>query len=105
MGIQLHRFLPSTTSEGPGRRACIWVQGCPIHCKGCGVPWTWNPNKGTRVSVQELWEKIVYSYRNENIEGITFLGGEPFEQAKPLAELGRRAKKLGLSVMTFSGYY
>ncbi|WP_188391928.1 4Fe-4S cluster-binding domain-containing protein [Compostibacillus humi] len=51
MEVNMHRFLPSTNSEGPGLRACIWVQGCPIHCKGCGVPWTWNPNKGNVTSV------------------------------------------------------
>lgn len=105
MEVQLHRFLPLTTAEGPGRRACVWVQGCPIHCKGCGVPWTWNPNKGTRISVDAIWEMIMKSKNEENIEGITFLGGEPFEQAEALAEIGRRARADGLSVMTFSGYY
>src|SRR5699024_10809901 len=105
MHVQLHRFLPSTTAEGPGKRACIWVQGCPIHCKGCGVPWTWNPKHGTRMSVDSLWQKILKSKEKENIEGITFLGGETFEQAPALAELARRAKEKSLSVMTFSGYY
>ncbi|MEI3612346.1 4Fe-4S single cluster domain-containing protein [Pseudogracilibacillus sp. SO30301A] len=105
MEVQLHRFLPLTTAEGPGRRACVWVQGCPIHCKGCGVPWTWNPNKGTRISVDAIWEMIMKSKNEKNIEGITFLGGEPFEQAEALAEIGSRAQADGLSVMTFSGYY
>lgn len=105
MHVQLHRFLPLTTAEGPGKRACIWVQGCPIHCKGCGVPWTWNPKKGTRVSVETLWENILESKRKHGIEGITFLGGEPFEQATPLSILAHRAQEIGLSVMAFSGYY
>lgn len=105
MYIQLHRFLPYTEVEGPGKRACIWVQGCPIHCKGCGVPWTWNPNKGESVSVDSLWKDIIASAETNKLEGITFLGGEPFEQAEPLAIIGERAQKLGLSVMTFSGYY
>src|SRR5690625_1370609 len=105
MKIQLHRFLPLTTSEGPGKRACIWVQGCPIHCKGCGVPWTWNPKKGTTIHIDDLWVQIEESYRKNHIEGVTFLGGEPFEQAQPLSVIGMRAQALGLSVMTFSGYY
>lgn len=105
MFIQLHRFLPITTAEGPGKRACIWVQGCPIHCKGCGVPWTWNPNKGTKMSVDDIWNKIVESKEKYDIEGVTLLGGEPFEQAVSLAEIGRRAQSIGLSVMAFSGYY
>lgn len=105
MYIQLHRFLPITEAEGPGKRACVWVQGCPIHCKGCGVPWTWNPNKGTRISVDEVWDKVLESIEKYNIEGLTFLGGEPFEQAPALAEIGRRAQEKGLSIMAFSGYY
>lgn len=105
MTIQIHRFLPLTTVEGPGKRACIWVQGCPIHCKGCGVPWTWNPNKGTTMTIEEVWELIVKAKENHGIEGVTFLGGEPFEQAPPLAEIGRRAQSKDLSVMVFSGYY
>ncbi|MFA8439483.1 4Fe-4S single cluster domain-containing protein [Pueribacillus sp. YX66] len=105
MIIQLHRFLPLTTAEGPGRRSCIWVQGCPIHCKGCGVPWTWNPKNGTRITVDELWNKIVFCKQKHQTEGITFLGGEPFEQATALAEIGKRAQSIGLSVMTFTGYY
>lgn len=105
MHIQLHRFLPHTTAEGPGKRACVWVQGCPIHCKGCGVPWTWNPKHGTPTTVDAIWEKIENSIERYNIEGITFLGGEPFEQAESLAALGQRAQKVGLSIMTFSGFY
>ncbi|AST90915.1 MULTISPECIES: 4Fe-4S single cluster domain-containing protein [Sutcliffiella] len=105
MEVILHRFLPYTTSEGPGKRACIWVQGCPIHCKGCGVPWTWNPNKGTPTSVELLWEEILKSKHEHDIEGITLLGGEPFEQAEALSVLAKRAQAASLSVMTFSGYY
>ncbi|MBC5635675.1 radical SAM protein [Ornithinibacillus sp. BX22] len=105
MEVNLHRYLPFTTSEGPGKRACVWVQGCPIHCKGCGVPWTWNPRKGTPTSIEFLWEEILKSKQEHDIEGITFLGGEPFEQAEALAILAKRAQEIGLTVMTFSGYY
>jgi len=38
------------------------------------------------------------------LEGITFLGGEPFAQANAAAGIARGAKPLGLSVMIFSGY-
>ncbi len=105
MHIQLHRFLPSSIAEGPGKRASVWVQGCPIHCKGCGVPWTWNPRLGTPSDVDTIWEKILESKEKNDIEGITFLGGEPFEQAESLAILAERAQNIGLSIMTFSGYY
>jgi anaerobic ribonucleoside-triphosphate reductase activating protein len=30
MKLRIHRFISNTSVEGPGERACIWVQGCPI---------------------------------------------------------------------------
>lgn len=104
MKLRIHRFLPLTKAEGPGKRACLWVQGCSIHCKGCGVPWTWSETGGKVVDIQNLYEEIMLSKEENNIEGITFLGGEPFDQASSLAELARKLKRAGLSIMTFSGY-
>lgn len=38
------------------------------------------------------------------VEGITLLGGEPFEQPAGLATFARLAQDAGLSVMTFTGH-
>lgn len=99
--LRLHRFLPFTRAEGPGNRACVWVQGCPIRCPGCFNPGTWSTSGGEKISVEYLANRIL---NVEDIEGVTFLGGEPFEQAEALAELGRRVQEADLSVMTFTGY-
>jgi anaerobic ribonucleoside-triphosphate reductase activating protein len=101
MKLRIHQFIPFTRVEGPGNRACLQVQGCPIHCPGCAVPFTWSTKGGFDVEVNELFQRIM---DGPEIEGITFLGGEPFEQAGALAELGGMLKAEGLSVMTFSGY-
>jgi anaerobic ribonucleoside-triphosphate reductase activating protein len=77
------------------------VQGCSIHCKGCAVPWTWDQNGGEAVDVDTLFERIT---SQSTIEGVTFLGGEPFDQAQALAMLGQKVQEAGLSVMAFSGY-
>jgi anaerobic ribonucleoside-triphosphate reductase activating protein len=53
------------------------------------------------VSVDQIAARILTI---DGIEGVTFSGGEPFAQAAPLAELGRKLKHQGLSVATFSGY-
>ena len=42
--------------------------------------------------------------RYPEIEGVTFLGGEPFEQAEPLAELSSKLRDHDFSIMVFSGY-
>lgn len=94
-------FIGRTAVEGPGERACIWVQGCPIRCAGCFNPETWPFEGGTEMTVDDLFERV--SHEND-IEGITFLGGEPFAQAAPLAELAERLREAGLSVVTFTGH-
>ena len=104
MKLIVHRFLPLTTVEGPGKRACLWVQGCSIRCQGCAVPWTWEQNKGEETTVEELFTEIEKSKRENGIEGVTFLGGEPFDQALPLAKLAEMVREIDLSVMTFTGY-
>ncbi|BBU40837.1 anaerobic ribonucleoside-triphosphate reductase-activating protein [Aeribacillus pallidus] len=104
MELYIHRYIPVTEVEGPGKRFAIWVQGCSIRCKGCAVPWTWVNENGTKMNVENLFEFIKDSKEQNEIEGVTFLGGEPFDQAEALGELGRKVKQLGLTVMTFTGY-
>jgi len=98
--LRIHRFLPLTKAEGPGTRACVWVQGCSIRCEGCAVPWTWDRKGGISVDTDDLAEAILGT---GGIEGVTFVGGEPFEQASALASLGSAVRHAGLSVVTFTG--
>ena len=101
VNVRINKLLPRTQVEGPGDRACIWVQGCSIQCPGCAVPWTWPREGGTDHSVEELAETLT---SGPEIEGVTFMGGEPFEQAAALAALAERVREAGLSIVTFSGY-
>lgn len=100
MQINIYKYLNKTHAEGPNQRFCLWVQGCSRHCDGCFAKSTWSHKKNKIMSVNELFFLIK---EQKGIEGVTFLGGEPFEQAKPLAELARKVQNLGLSVLTFTG--
>lgn len=102
MNIYLHKFIERTQVEGPGQRFCIWLQGCSIQCPGCMLPETWPFTKKNRISCGQLALKI----RNTpHIEGVTILGGEPFNQPQALLCLLRNIKKHSkLSVMLFTGY-
>lgn len=107
MGLTLRigSLRERTQSEGPGIRFAIWLQGCSLRCSGCFNPHFWNPSLGTAISVDTLLLQINDSIqRNPEIEGVTFLGGEPFEQSASLAVLAAEIQALGLSVMTFTGY-
>lgn len=94
--------VPVTRVEGPGARYALWVQGCSIRCPGCCNPHLFPDAGGDVVPVGTLLAEI--RTVREEIEGVTFLGGEPFEQAAALARLAEGARALGLSVMVFSGY-
>lgn len=101
MDINVFKYLKTTTVEGPGKRFCLWVQGCSRHCKGCGAKSTWSHEKNKIMSVDEIFSIIK---QQKDIEGVTFLGGEPFEQAKALSILAKKIKESGLSVVTFTGF-
>jgi anaerobic ribonucleoside-triphosphate reductase activating protein len=94
--------VPVTRVEGPGARYALWVQGCSIRCPGCCNPHLFEGGGGQGVGVDTLLAEIRAA--RPAIEGVTFLGGEPFEQAGGLARLAAGARELGLSVMVFSGY-
>ena len=98
--IRIHRYIPRTRAEGPGMRFTIWVQGCHNGCPGCYSTALWDENGGTAVSADALIGQIRQA---KDIEGITFLGGEPMEQAEALTRIAEAAHGMGLSVLTFTG--
>jgi len=97
--IRVARIVRNTTAEGPGNRYAIWVQGCTIRCDGCFNPHLWTAIGGTPTHP----ESLISDAAQAGIEGITLLGGEPFDQAAGLAPLAELAQEVGLSVMTFTG--
>jgi len=102
--LEWARFLPATRAEGPGQRSAIWLQGCSIHCPGCFNPQLWAAHGATVDSTTELAALLVAETLSAGSEGITLLGGEPFDQAAATATLAEAFAAAGLSVMTFTGY-
>jgi anaerobic ribonucleoside-triphosphate reductase activating protein len=98
--LRVAHVEPATTAEGPGVRWALWVQGCSIGCADCCNPHMWGPSGGVAMSVGDL----IHAMLAAPVEGITLLGGEPFEQAAAAAELAATAQENGRSVMTFTGY-
>ena len=91
--------------EGPGIRYVIWVQGCSLKCKGCFNPHFWSQHGGSIKDVDSLLQEVIAArIKFPEIEGVTFLGGEPFEQAESLAELSKKLRKQDFSIMVFTGY-
>ncbi|MGV4981608.1 4Fe-4S single cluster domain-containing protein [Streptomyces sp. NPDC001709] len=101
--ISVARTLDHCTVLGPGTRAVIWVQGCPLRCRGCVAAETLPFEGGTSRSVPELADWLC---RLDGIEGVTFSGGEPFSQAGALAELldAVRRRRPDFGAMAYSGF-
>jgi anaerobic ribonucleoside-triphosphate reductase activating protein len=99
--INIASIIPETQALGPGKRMVVWVQGCPLHCLGCIAP-EWIPYiPAMEMTPEELLEKMNLNV----IDGITFSGGEPMEQASGLAALIRLARKRkDLDLICFTGY-
>ena len=100
MNIRIYKLLNKTKVEGPGTRFCIWTQGCSKHCPQCWAKETWDFMGGKKISVGELFNRI---QNTKGIEGVTFLGGEPTEQAKAVGILAEKIQKIGLSTLVFTG--
>lgn len=97
--LRVATIVDDTEAEGPGRRFAVWLQGCSIRCPGCCNPDMFDARRGEPWAIDAVVARL-----GDAVEGITLLGGEPFEQAAGAAELARAAKARGLTVMTFSGY-
>lgn len=102
--LNVAAWLPASQAEGPGLRAVLWVQGCDKRCPGCCNPRLLPIVARELVTAASMVDKMMAAKATFGIEGITFLGGEPFLQAKGLAEVAAAAQAAGLSVMVFTGY-
>jgi len=87
--------------NGPGARSVIWVQGCHKRCLGCINPHMQAFKAAKLVDPEKLADQLC---QIPQTNGVTFSGGEPFEQARACGILAEHAKKQGKTIMSFSGY-
>ncbi|MFI1050109.1 4Fe-4S single cluster domain-containing protein [Streptomyces griseoruber] len=97
------RISESVRVLGPGTRAVVWVQGCPLRCPGCLSP------EGLPFEGGEPWAVDALAARLHalpaEVTGVTFSGGEPMAQAAALAALVDRMRAArDWSVMSYSGF-
>ena len=102
--LNLAKIIDVTQAEGPGLRTAIWVQGCLKRCVGCCNGQFLKIQPADVCDSQTIIEQIAQNQQQYGIEGVTLLGGEPFLQAEGLADVAQACRKMGLSVMVFSGY-
>jgi len=100
--MRLSGITQESFVDGPGLRYVIFAQGCSHECPHCQNPETWDANAGEEFSVKQI-ARMLRQHRKTK-RGITFSGGEPFEQAGELAEVAMVAHQLGWDVVTYTGF-
>jgi anaerobic ribonucleoside-triphosphate reductase activating protein len=100
--VYLYRLYHYSTVDGPGRRSVIQFSGCSIRCANCYIPETHWRESGTLTPIDEIVFEI--DERSGEHDGVTVLGGEPFDQTEALAKLVERLKAKGYHVTVYSGY-
>ncbi len=73
-------------ADGEGVRTTLFVSGCTNRCKGCFQPETWDFSYGEPFT-KDVEDKIIESLSPYYIDGLTLLGGEPFEPSNQVALL------------------
>ena len=102
--LNLASWIPCTEVEGPGKRSALWVQGCDKRCVGCCNPDYLKIVEREILKAETMVDRLLEAHAQWGLEGVTFLGGEPFLQAQGLAVVAEGVSLAGLSVMTFTGY-
>ena len=101
----IHGFIAHSRVNGPGVRAVVYFQGCNLGCDGC-----WNPATHTFTGLsheaRDVAEQVAAAHQTQFIEGVTFSGGEPMQQALDLLEVVRLLKRARpeISIGMYSGY-
>lgn len=94
-------------ANGIGVRTVLFVSGCRNRCKGCFQPETWEFSYGEPFT-KETEDKILQSLEPSHIQGLTLLGGDPFEpeNQKDLLPFIRRVKEMypAKDIWAYTGY-
>ena len=94
-------------ANGEGVRVSLFVSGCTHHCPGCFNQDTWAFDYG-REYTEETEEEILNALAPDYINGLSLLGGEPFEpqNQEVLVGLLRKVKERypKKNIWCYSGY-
>ncbi len=94
----IHSIQSLGTVDGPGVRFVAFMQGCPLRCKCCHNPDTWEMSTGTEYLPEQLVSKAIrYKEYFGTAGGITLSGGEPLCQSEFCLEVFRLCHKEGIN--------
>lgn len=99
--IRLAGLIHESLVNGPGIRRVFFSQGCNHNCEGCFNKETHDFLGGELFDIDELINDIK---DNPLIKGVTFSGGDPFEQSDKFAYMAEKLKKMDINIWCYTGY-
>lgn len=99
--IRLSGIAYESLVNGPGMRRVFFAQGCRHNCCGCFNPDTHDFNGGELRNIEQLIKDVL---DNPMLSGVTFSGGDPWEQAEEFAYMAKAFKKNNLNIWCYTGY-
>lgn len=99
--IRLSGIAYESLVNGPGIRRVFFAQGCKHNCKGCFNLDTHDFCGGEERDIELL---IKDTLDNPILSGVTFSGGDPWEQADKFAYMAKAFKQSGLNIWSYTGY-
>lgn len=99
--IRLAGISYESLVNGPGIRRVLFSQGCVHNCEGCFNKETHSFNGGNLMDMDEIIKDIIDS---PFIKGVTFSGGDPWEQADKFAYIGEKLKEKDINIWSYTGY-
>ncbi|HWT26441.1 MAG TPA: anaerobic ribonucleoside-triphosphate reductase activating protein [Mobilitalea sp.] len=94
-------------ANGEGVRVSLFVSGCTHHCKGCFNEETWDFAFGKSFT-NETEDEIIEALSHNYINGLSLLGGEPFEKQnqRVLLPFLKKVKSIypGKNIWCYTGY-
>ncbi len=101
MKVNIAHIEPESYIYAPGKQFVVWMQGCSIRCKGCWNKGMWSFGEKKYVEIETVMVQI---NKTKGVKGVTFIGGEPFDQPEELLDFVKRIKRENLGVTIYTGY-
>lgn len=99
--IRLAGIAENSLVNGKGLRKVFFSQGCSHHCEGCFNQHTWEFAGGRMFDMDELVQKV----KDEPfLDGVTFSGGDPFQQADKFDYLAKKLHEANINIWAYTGY-
>lgn len=101
MQIRLAGIVANSNANGLGLRDVFFSQGCSHGCPDCFNKHTWSFTGGKMCDCDELIKQTIdRSY----LAGVTFSGGDPFDQPEPFAYIAKALHAANINIWCFTGY-